>query len=323
VFLSIPFSYALLFSQYRKELLTFASQHSNEEIAEDLVQEAYLRLIRQSEKEKIENPRAYLYAITRNLSTDYLRQGQIRSLYHDNGETELEHVADPQLQPDAKIEAQHRLQRCLAVEPSVLLLDEPFGALDASVRKDLRLWLRHLHQKLNVTTIFVTHDQEEAMEVSSQIVVLNRGKIEQKGTPSEIYDHPINDFVSHFIGQTNVFHLEKEDSEWLKSAGVVVDETEGATVHVRPHHIKVEKQNSSISSAFFVDDWQHLGATIRLELSDGKHNGSTKTIFAEMPSEQFKELKLDKGDQVSLFIKHANWFNLEKPLAPEATTNIL
>jgi sulfate transport system ATP-binding protein len=213
------------------------------------------------------------------------------------------------------------LARALAVEPSVLLLDEPFGALDASVRKDLRLWLRHLHQKLNVTTIFVTHDQEEAMEVSSQIVVLNRGKIEQKGTPSEIYDHPINDFVSHFIGQTNVFHLEKEDSEWLKSAGVVVDETEGATVHVRPHHIKVEKQNSSISSAFFVDDWQHLGATIRLELSDGKHNGAAKTIFAEMPSEQFKELKLDKGDQVSLFIKHANWFNLENSQSPKAVTN--
>ncbi|MDD5412417.1 MAG: sulfate ABC transporter ATP-binding protein, partial [Methylobacter sp.] len=86
------------------------------------------------------------------------------------------------------------LARALAVEPSVLLLDEPFGALDASVRKDLRQWLRNLHHDLNVTSIFVTHDQEEAMEVASQVVVLNHGRIEQQGSPSDIYDHPANAF---------------------------------------------------------------------------------------------------------------------------------
>ena len=212
------------------------------------------------------------------------------------------------------------LARALAVEPSVLLLDEPFGALDASVRKDLRLWLRHLHHELNVTTIFVTHDQEEAMEVASQIVVLNHGKIEQKGTPSEIYDYPKNDFVSHFIGQTNVFHLEKGDGDWLKGAGIVLDDAEGITAHVRPHHIGVEKLSDDSTSPIFLKDWQHLGATIRLELSQAGVNGAAKTIYAEMPSDQFKQLDLKTGDKVALFIKHAHWFNLAKPQAPEAAT---
>jgi sulfate transport system ATP-binding protein len=201
------------------------------------------------------------------------------------------------------------LARALAVEPSVLLLDEPFGALDASVRKDLRLWLRHLHHELNVTTIFVTHDQEEAMEVASQIVVLNHGKIEQKGSPSEIYDHPSNDFVSRFIGQTNVFHLEKDDGIWLKSAGMSLDDARGITAHVRPHNIAVVKQSDSVSSPVFLKDWQHLGATIRLELGRDGLNGSGKIIYAEMPNEQFKQLELAKGDKVALFIKHAHWFN--------------
>ncbi len=212
------------------------------------------------------------------------------------------------------------LARALAVEPSVLLLDEPFGALDASVRKDLRLWLRHLHHELNVTTIFVTHDQEEAMEVASQIVVLNHGKIEQKGTPSEIYDQPKNDFVSHFIGQTNVFHFENGDRDWLRGAGIILDDAEGITAHVRPHHIGIEKLNENASSPIYLKDWQHLGATIRLELCKEGHTGTAKTIYAEMPSDQFKQLNLKTGDKVSLFIKHAHWFNLAKPKAPEAST---
>lgn len=201
------------------------------------------------------------------------------------------------------------LARALAVEPSVLLLDEPFGALDASVRKDLRLWLRHLHHELNVTSIFVTHDQEEAMEVASQIVVLNHGKIEQKGTPSEIYDQPQSDFVSRFIGQTNVFHLEHDDHDWLKSSGIIVDDPKGIVAHVRPHNISVERTADSANSRVYLKDWQHLGGTIRLELNRDGHNGSGSTIYAEMPNEQFRELALHKGDRVALRIKHAHWFN--------------
>ena len=201
------------------------------------------------------------------------------------------------------------LARALAVEPSVLLLDEPFGALDASVRKDLRLWLRHLHHELNVTSIFVTHDQEEAMEVASQIVVLNHGKIEQKGSPSEIYDQPQSDFVSRFIGQTNVFHVQHDDPAWLQQAGIILDEPQGIVAHVRPHNIVVEKQGNSVNSPIILNDWQHLGATIRLELERNDQPDATATIYAEMPNEQFRELALTKGDRVALRIKHAHWFN--------------
>lgn len=198
------------------------------------------------------------------------------------------------------------LARALAVEPAVLLLDEPFGALDANVRKDLRVWLRHLHQALNVTSIFVTHDQEEAMEVASQIVVLNRGKIEQKGTPSEIYDHPKNDFVSSFIGQTNVLNLEQDDRQWLKNAGIIIDEPQGIVAHVRPHNIEVEK---AADSDIRVRDWQHLGGTIRLELQRETGQGEFATLYAEMPNDQFKALSVQKGQAVSLRIKQAHWFN--------------
>ncbi|MET0517265.1 MAG: sulfate ABC transporter ATP-binding protein, partial [Burkholderiaceae bacterium] len=98
------------------------------------------------------------------------------------------------------------LARALAVEPEVLLLDEPFGALDARVRKELRRWLRRLHDEMNVTSVFVTHDQEEAMEVADRIVVMNHGRIEQDGPPDEVYDHPATPFVLQFLGDVNLFH---------------------------------------------------------------------------------------------------------------------
>jgi len=95
------------------------------------------------------------------------------------------------------------LARALAVEPKVLLLDEPFGALDAKVRKDLRTWLRNLHEEMHVTTIFVTHDQEEAMDVAGQLVVMNEGRVEQSGTADDLYEHPANEFVMSFVGEVN------------------------------------------------------------------------------------------------------------------------
>ncbi|MGR8932027.1 MAG: sulfate/molybdate ABC transporter ATP-binding protein [Gammaproteobacteria bacterium] len=198
------------------------------------------------------------------------------------------------------------LARALAVEPAVLLLDEPFGALDANVRKDLRVWLRHLHQELNVTSIFVTHDQEEAMEVASQIVVLNRGRIEQKGTPTEIYDHPKSDFVSGFIGQTNVLNLSQNDKQWLKNAGIIMDAPQGIVAHIRPHHIQVER---AADSEIRVRDWQHLGSTIRLELQHDNQQGESTTLYAEMPNEHFKTLDLHKGQPVNVRIEQAHWFD--------------
>ena len=201
------------------------------------------------------------------------------------------------------------LARALAVEPSVLLLDEPFGALDASVRKDLRQWLRNLHHDLNVTSIFVTHDQEEAMEVASQVVVLNHGRIEQQGSPSDIYDHPANAFVSRFIGQTNVFDLDEHDADWLQTAGILNPHQEGKIAHVRPHDIIIEKSTTGKAAPATVKDWQHLGALIRLELVKNGANGSTAHLFAEMPNDQFKELNLNRGDKVDLKIRQAHWFH--------------
>jgi sulfate transport system ATP-binding protein len=200
------------------------------------------------------------------------------------------------------------LARALAVEPSVLLLDEPFGALDASVRKDLRQWLRNLHHDLNVTSIFVTHDQEEAMEVASQVVVLNHGRIEQQGSPSDIYDHPTNAFVSRFIGQTNIFDLEQHDTDWLQTAGLLTPNQEGKTAHVRPHDIIIEKSKTENTAPATLKDWQHLGALIRLELVKNASNDSAANVFAEMTNDQFKQLDLNRGDKVDLKIRQAHWF---------------
>jgi len=202
------------------------------------------------------------------------------------------------------------LARALAVEPKVLLLDEPFGALDASVRKDLRQWLRHLHQELHVTSIFVTHDQEEAMEVASQVVVLNQGRIEQQGAPDQIYEHPNNAFVSKFIGQTNILHLQETHSDWLKTAGIDCDNVNGVVAHIRPHNIAVEKADANATSPLTLKDWLHLGAIIRIEIYNpliNQENGGI--IYAEMPTEHFRALHLEKGDRVVVHIKHAHWFN--------------
>ncbi len=202
------------------------------------------------------------------------------------------------------------LARALAVEPSVLLLDEPFGALDASVRKDLRQWLRNLHHELNVTSIFVTHDQEEAMEVASQVVVLNKGRIEQQGSPSEIYDYPANVFVSKFIWQTNEFQLSHHSASWFEHIGLQVAEESSPNwvAHVRPHDIEISK-SADDNSPVTLKDWQHLGALIRVELTKYLQNGSSKLVYAEMPNEQFKRLQLNRGDKVDLRIRHAHWFH--------------
>ena len=134
------------------------------------------------------------------------------------------------------------LARALAVEPKVLLLDEPFGALDARVRKDLRRWLRRLHDELHVTSVFVTHDQEEALELSDRVVVMNNGRIEQEGTPDEVYHSPSTPFVHRFLGDVNLFHGRIEGDRALVGglevplpAGTSPDKDGHAAVYIRPH----------------------------------------------------------------------------------------
>src|SRR5688500_7366015 len=140
------------------------------------------------------------------------------------------------------------LARALAVEPKVLLLDEPFGALDAKVRIELRRWLRKLHDEVHITSVFVTHDQEEALEVSDRIAVMNKGRIEQVGSPEEVYDHPANPFVYNFLGNVNLFHARLEGGEVSAVAGGHVDvatrdgERGKQLAYVRPHDVEIYRE---------------------------------------------------------------------------------
>src|SRR5579862_4554206 len=129
------------------------------------------------------------------------------------------------------------LARALAVEPNVLLLDEPFGALDAKVRQELRHWLRHLHDEVHITSVFVTHDQEEALELADVVAVMNEGRIEQIGSPDEVYNHPATSFVYNFLGNVNLFHGRVDDGKPL-----IGDTPSGHLLFVRPHLLEIARQ---------------------------------------------------------------------------------
>jgi sulfate transport system ATP-binding protein len=174
------------------------------------------------------------------------------------------------------------LARALAVEPSVLLLDEPFGALDARVRKELRVWLRRLHDEVHVTTIIVTHDQEEAMEVAGQIVVINEGRVEQVGSPRELYDEPANEFVMSFVGPVNR-----------------VGDT-----FVRPHDVEVRLEPEDGSTEAMVERVVHLGFEVRVELvrDDGEH------LLVQLTQEEAEQLELEQGQIVYVRPRHETVF---------------
>lgn len=191
------------------------------------------------------------------------------------------------------------LARALAVEPKVLLLDEPFGALDAQVRKELRRWLRRLHDEIHVTSVFVTHDQEEALEVADRVVVMNRGKIEQIGSPEEVYDHPATPFVYRFLGNVNLFHGRVAGGQ-AQIGGITVPAPEHvgvdsaeAVAYVRPHEFEVlAEPEGQDSMPVEVEDTSVVGPTARLELrvlSDGS------AISVEMKKDRFRALNLSRG----------------------------
>ncbi len=183
------------------------------------------------------------------------------------------------------------LARALAIEPQLLLLDEPFGALDARVRKDLRAWLRHLHDDVRITTVFVTHDRQEAVEVADCLVIMNQGRIEQVGTPAEIYDRPANAFVMSFMGQVNVL---PGSANIFQSNGF---ETQHPEIFLRPQDIAIETQSTTTNVTAKVARSIHLGAEIQVELAldDGQK------IVAQLSRERFDELQLEPQQQV--FVK--------------------
>src|SRR5438034_1507571 len=158
------------------------------------------------------------------------------------------------------------LARALAVEPKVLLLDEPFGALDAKVRRELRRWLRKLHDEMHITSVFVTHDQEEALEVADRVAVMNKGKIEQIGTPDEVYDKPANKFVYNFLGNVNLFHGRVHGGQVELHASGNGDASP-PTVYVRPHDIDLTRAPAGESPiAVRVDHISPVGPIVRLHL---------------------------------------------------------
>ncbi len=192
------------------------------------------------------------------------------------------------------------LARALAVQPQVLLLDEPFGALDAKVRKDLRAWLRRLHDEVHVTTVFVTHDQEEAMEVSDEIVVMNRGKVEQVGTPAEIYDRPASAFVMSFIGPVNIL---PGTSRIFQNGGF---DSTNPEIFLRPHDVVVETSPNGNTVGARVSRVIHLGWEVQAELTleDGQ------VMAAHLTRERFDQLQLEPQQRVYVRPKDARAFPL-------------
>ncbi len=198
------------------------------------------------------------------------------------------------------------LARALAVEPRVLLLDEPFGALDAKVRKELRRWLRKLHDELHITSIFVTHDQEEALEVADRVVLMNHGKVEQVGTPEEVYAHPATPFVYGFLGSVNLFHgrvegesvrvgddrLPHEASELAHGAEV--------TAFARPHELEIIIQSESgVGIPAKVSRIFSFGLVTRVEL-EGTEGAINQHFEVETTRERVTELALIEGKNVRL-----------------------
>ena len=185
------------------------------------------------------------------------------------------------------------LARALAVEPKVLLLDEPFGALDAKVRADLRKWLKELQAELGITTILVTHDQEEALEVADRIVVISKGKIEQVGTPEEVFHNPVNEFVINFLGNVNLFHERKNDSE--------------QKYHIRPHELEIvssEDKNAILKAK--IKYIQLAGSQVKIDLVDIKDEKIT--ILVEISHYEFRAKNLKKDDIVGIIPREFRTF---------------
>lgn len=218
------------------------------------------------------------------------------------------------------------LARALAVEPQVLLLDEPFGALDAQVRVDLRSWLRKLHDEINVTSVFVTHDQEEALEIADRVIIMNKGRIEQDGTPYEVFHAPETPFVMGFIGAVNTFRGRLNSSRGIfgpltierrdfPDGYPVAEAAEGgdipAEMFVRPHEIELkDKREGALSIPVRIIRVQPAGALVRVEL----RTEGGEVLTAEISHERFRKEVLSPGSLVFAELKKARVFTRTSPV---------
>ncbi|HEY9247634.1 MAG TPA: sulfate ABC transporter ATP-binding protein [Rariglobus sp.] len=193
------------------------------------------------------------------------------------------------------------LARALAVEPKVLLLDEPFGALDAKVRKELRRWLRQFHDEINLTTVFVTHDQEEALEIADEVVVMNNAKVEQVGTPQDVYDHPASPFVYNFLGNVNRLQL-----PWR---GLSDDTggpfTDARIAYVRPHELEILRYRIGLDGEVATVLSIHAAGSVARVTT---RRGSSEFIDVELSRSRLDELALQPDDSVLLRVRRSRLF---------------
>jgi len=190
------------------------------------------------------------------------------------------------------------LARALAIEPKVLLLDEPFGALDAQVRSELRRWLRQLHDTIHVTSIFVTHDQEEALEVADRIVVMNRGVIEQVGTPEDVFHRPANKFVMQFLGDVNVFHGRIESGHAVFTEAPDGPKESEARMLVRPHDLLIRRTSEVNDNGVQAKVYRVLtaGSVVKVELIDHQN----RLIQVQLSHERYRETPVKPHEDVIL-----------------------
>ena len=193
------------------------------------------------------------------------------------------------------------LARALAIEPKVLLLDEPFGSLDAQVRKELRQWLRRFHDELQITSLFVTHDQEEALEVADRVVVMNKGKVEQIGTPQEVYHKPASVFVLNFLGNVNIFQGRVIDGKLYlgnnqaKLPQDAKSNIKSANLYIRPHQFDISRTSQGDNAIKATVKFLNLaGSSVKIDLSAESGN----ILQVEITQQEFSKLQLIKGESV-------------------------
>ena len=203
------------------------------------------------------------------------------------------------------------LARAIAVEPQVLLLDEPFGALDAQVRKGLREWLRKLHEEIHLTSVLVTHDQEEALEVADRVVVMNQAKIEQVGTPEEVFHNPASQFVMEFLGQVNVFHCRVSDGKaslgefTFEYPGYQSKSAKDGALYMRPHELGIQKTRGNLAGMpARVARLNPAGPIARVHLK--LENGDS--VQVDLSQENFRQLQLSIGESVFVYPTKARIF---------------
>jgi sulfate transport system ATP-binding protein len=203
------------------------------------------------------------------------------------------------------------LARALAVEPKILLLDEPFGALDAKVRQELRRWLRRLHDDIGITSVFVTHDQEEALELADRVVVMREGRVEQVGTPDDVYEHPATPFVYHFLGHVNVFHGRVEASTLdfgafsLELPPHDLPDATAAVAYARPHLLEIDHRPTAPPQfRATVDYIAAAGPLVKVELATEVGT----VVHVEVSQERYRHLGLRKGDEVFVSVKGVRVF---------------